>query len=40
MNWVYTAADYRLAMSIIPLGILLAVFLTGWIKETHATAQV
>lgn len=39
MHWVYTADDYRLAMSIIPLGIFIAVILTAWIKETYAQAR-
>lgn len=35
---VYTAHDYQLAMSIIPLGIFIAAMLTFFIKETHANA--
>lgn len=36
---VYTADDYQLAMTIIPLGILVAAFLTFYIRETHAHAK-
>ena len=36
VHWLYSAADYRLAMSIIPVGIMTAVFLTFFIRETHA----
>lgn len=39
VHWLYTAADYRLAMSIIPVGILIAVLLTFFIRETHAQAH-
>lgn len=34
-----SADDYYIAMSIIPLGMLIAVFLTFFIKETHAHAH-
>lgn len=34
-----SADDYYIAMSIIPLGMLVAVFLTFFIKETHAHAS-
>ena len=39
VHWLYSAADYRLAMSVIPIGILLAVISTFFIRETHAQAQ-
>lgn len=39
VHWLYTAADYRLAMSIIPVGIVIAVLLTFFIRETHAQAR-
>jgi len=39
VHWLYSAADYRLAMSVIPIGILLAVISTLFIRETHAQAQ-
>ncbi len=38
-QYFYSAADYRWAFSIIPMGILLAAFLTLFIKETHAKAK-
>jgi len=34
----YTTSDYQFALSIIPLGILTAAFLTLFLKETHADA--
>jgi MFS family permease len=34
----YTVADYRFAMSIIPIGIIFAAILTFFIKETYAKA--
>lgn len=36
---VYTATDYRFAMSIIPIGIFLAACLVFFIKETYADAK-
>lgn len=36
---LYTAADYQIAMAIIPVGILTAAILTFFIKETHAHAK-
>lgn len=36
---MYTATDYQLAMSIIPIGIVIAAILTFFIKETHAHAR-
>ena len=36
---LYTAADYQLAMSIIPVGIIIAAILTLFIRETHASAK-
>ncbi|MDX2346954.1 MAG: MFS transporter [Legionella sp.] len=35
---LYTAADYQLAMAVIPIGILIAALLTFFMKETHAHA--
>ena len=35
----YGPEDYRLAMSIIPIGIVLAAILTLFIRETHAHAR-
>lgn len=40
LKQLYTAADYRWAMSVIPVGILLAAFTTLFIRETHAQARV
>jgi len=39
VHWLYNAADYRLAMSIIPLGLVLAILATFFIRETHAKPQ-
>ncbi|TAL60520.1 MAG: MFS transporter, partial [Legionella sp.] len=36
---LYTVDDYRFALSIIPLGILIAAILTFFLKETHAHAK-
>ncbi|HVT62048.1 MAG TPA: MFS transporter, partial [Legionellaceae bacterium] len=36
---IYSPEDYRLAMTIIPIGIALAAFLTIFIRETHAQAR-
>jgi sugar phosphate permease len=36
---LYTADDYQFALSIIPIGILLAGMLTFFLKETHANAD-
>ncbi len=35
---LYTAADYQLAMAVIPIGIFMAAILTFFLKETHAHA--
>ncbi|MDF1677184.1 MAG: MFS transporter [Legionellaceae bacterium] len=35
---LYTAADYQLAMAVIPIGIFMAGILTFFLKETHAHA--
>jgi sugar phosphate permease len=35
----YTAADYQLALMIIPIGIITAAILTFFLKETHAHAE-
>lgn len=40
LHYLYTAGDYRLAMSIIPIGIVIAAILTIFIRETHAEARV
>lgn len=39
MQQLYTADDYQFAMSIIPLGILLAAILTLFLRETYAHAD-
>ncbi len=39
VHWLYSAADYRLAMTIIPIGIVLAIISTFFIRETHAEAK-
>ncbi len=36
---LYTAADYQLAMAVIPIGIFIAATLTFFLKETHAHAE-
>jgi sugar phosphate permease len=36
---LYTMGDYQLALSVIPLGILIAAILTFFLKETHAHAR-
>ncbi|MBA2653405.1 MAG: MFS transporter [Tatlockia sp.] len=36
---LYIAADYQFALSIIPLGIIVAAILTFFLKETHANAD-
>lgn len=38
INQLYTAGDYQFAISIIPIGIVIAAILTFFIKETHAKA--
>ncbi|OYV55927.1 MAG: MFS transporter, partial [Legionella sp. 21-45-4] len=36
-SWeLYSALDYRLALSILPIGILTSAFLTLFLKETYA----
>lgn len=35
---LYTAGDYQMALSIIPIGIIIAAFLTLFLKETYADA--
>lgn len=40
MQQLYTAADYQFALSIIPLGILIAAVLTFFLRETHAHANI
>lgn len=36
---LYTAADYKFAISVIPIGIIISAILTFFIKETHAKAE-
>lgn len=36
---VYTAGDYTFALSIIPLGVSLGIFLCSFLKETHCQSQ-
>jgi len=38
VHWLYSAADYRLAMTIIPVGIVFAIISTFFIRETYAKA--
>jgi len=40
IHHLYTALDYKIALSIIPLGILIAAFLTFFLRETHAHANI
>lgn len=40
LHQIYTASDYQLALSIIPIGILIAAFLTLFLRETHAHAYL
>lgn len=39
MQQLYTGDDYQFALSIIPVGIILAAFLTFFLKETYADAN-
>jgi MFS family permease len=39
VNQMYSAIDYQFALSIIPLGILIAAILTFFLRETHANAN-
>ncbi|MBA3536883.1 MAG: MFS transporter [Tatlockia sp.] len=39
LQQLYTAADYQLALSIIPVGIIIAAILTFFLKETYANAD-
>lgn len=39
LSKTYTVDDYRFALSVIPLGIFMAAFLTFFLKETHAHAK-
>lgn len=39
LQHLYTAADYQFALSIIPIGIILAAILTFFLKETYANAD-
>ncbi len=39
LQQMYTAGDYQFAMSIIPIGIVIAALLTFVIRETHALAK-
>jgi sugar phosphate permease len=36
---LYTASDYQFALSVIPIGIIIAAILTFFLKETHANAD-
>lgn len=38
LQQLYTADDYQFALSVIPLGIIIAAILTFFLKETHADA--
>jgi len=40
LHQLYNANDYKFALSIIPIGIFIAVFLTLFLKETHAQAGI
>lgn len=39
MEKLYTAADYQFALSIIPIGIMIAAILICFVRETHAHAK-
>ena len=39
LQQLYTADDYQFALSIIPLGILIAAIMTFLLKETYANAD-
>ena len=39
LQQMYTAADYQFALSIVPVGIIIAVILTFFLKETYANAD-
>lgn len=39
VNRLYSAADYKFAISVIPIGIIISAVLTFFIKETHAKAN-
>jgi MFS family permease len=39
MHQLYTASDYQFAMSVIPLGILIAALLTFFLRETYASSD-
>ena len=39
MQQLYTAQDYQFALSVIPLGILIAAILTFFLRETYAHAN-
>lgn len=38
LEQLYTATDYQFALSVIPIGIIIAAILTFFLKETHADA--
>lgn len=40
LQQLYTAADYRFALTIIPVGIVIAVILTFFLRETYAKADI
>ena len=39
LQQLYTADDYQFALSVIPLGIIIAAILTFFLKETYAQAN-
>jgi sugar phosphate permease len=39
INRLYSASDYKFAISVIPIGIIISAILTFFIKETHAKAK-
>jgi len=36
LHQLYTPVDYQLALSVVPLGVILAAILTFFLKETYA----
>lgn len=40
VNRLYSASDYQFAISVIPIGLIIAAVLTFFIKETHAKAKI
>ncbi|MDI9818449.1 MULTISPECIES: MFS transporter [unclassified Legionella] len=39
LQQLYTAEDYQFALSVVPIGIIIAAILTFFLKETHANAD-